>query len=52
MACTICGEEGHNSRTCSKKDKMIKNEEKREVVFAYSDYKKKLAKSKILTIYR
>ncbi|MFY4859761.1 hypothetical protein [Aliarcobacter butzleri] len=30
MACTICGEEGHNSRTCSKKDKMIKNEEKRD----------------------
>jgi hypothetical protein len=28
MACSICGEEGHNSRTCSKK-KVLTNKEER-----------------------
>ena len=32
MACTICGEEGHNSRTCSKKKTVINQEERNQTL--------------------
>ena len=37
MACTICGEEGHNSRTCSKGKIVINTEERNQTLIFRGD---------------